>query len=325
DLDFIELYNHSNEQLDISGCYLSDSRNTNKFVIGPNTILPPRGFISFNENQLGFALSSAGEGIYFRNASNTRVLDAVRFGPTATGVSSGRYPDGAPGFIELAVRTPGTNNTSSLNREIVINKIMYSPISGDSDDEFVELYNRGTNVVSVAGWRLAGGISLNLPLDAAIPAGGYLVIARDAARLISRYPNLNANNTVGNYNGSLANGGERIALEMPAVPFPTNSAGLNTNVDYVTVDEVTYVDGGRWGRWSDGGGSSLELIDPRSDNRLAANWADSDESSKAPWTIVSTRGVLDNGTSAADQLQVLLQGPGECLVDCGTAMLLAAV
>src|SRR5207244_4664988 len=72
---------------------------------------------------------------------------------------------------------------------------------------------------------------------------------------------------------------------------------------------------GRWGQWSDAGGSSLELLDPRSNNNLAANWADSDETAKAPWTIVSTSGTLDNGTVPADQLQVVLQGAGECLID----------
>src|SRR6185503_2905468 len=175
-------------------------------------------------------------------------------------------------------------------------------------------YNRSTNAVSLNGWRMTGGINLLLPPTAVIPAGGYLVVANDAERLISRYSNLNSNNTFGNYEGSLANGGERISLAMPAIPFPTNGP-ITTNVDYIVVDEVTYGDGGRWGKWSDGGGSSLELIDPRSDNRLAANWADSDETAKAPWTIVSVPGVLDNGTVAADQLQVLLQGRGECLID----------
>jgi hypothetical protein len=67
DLDFIELYNHSNQSADISGCYLTDARNTNKFTIPAGTILPPRGFVSFNQNQLGFSLSSGGETIYFRN------------------------------------------------------------------------------------------------------------------------------------------------------------------------------------------------------------------------------------------------------------------
>ena len=107
---------------------------------------------------------------------------------------------------------------------------------------------------------------------------------RDAARLISRNPTLNGANTVGDFDGSLANSGERIALAMPDPVFTTNNNTVITNYNYILVDEVTYRDGGRWGQWSDGGGSSLELIDARSDNRLAGNWADSDETA-APWTI----------------------------------------
>ncbi len=315
DLDFIELYNHGNQPVDISGCFLSDARNTNKFAIPANTILPPRGFVSYNENQLGFSLSSAGERIFFRNAANTRVLDAVRFEAQANGVSTGRSPDGAPGFSELAAKTPGTSNSVLLLRDLVINEIMYNPISGDSDDEYVELYNRGGSPINLAGWRILGGIGLTFPANASVPANGYLVVAHDALRLMARHPNLNANNTVGNYSGTLGNGSDRVALARPDTSLTTNNNVITTNVSYVVMDEVTYRDGGRWGRWSDGGGSSLELIDARSDNRLAANWADSDETSKAPWTTFEVRGVLDNGTAAADQLQVLLQGAGECLID----------
>src|SRR5207247_2425645 len=36
---------------------------------------------------------------------------------------------------------------------------------------------------------------------------------------------------------------------------------------------------------------------------------------KAPWTIISATGKIDNGNVSADQLQVLLQGVGECLID----------
>ena len=78
---------------------------------------------------------------------------------------------------------------------------------------------------------------------------------------------------------------------------------------------MTYGKGGRWPQWSDGGGSSLELIDPRSNHRLASNWADSDETHKAPWTLISATGTIDNGDVNADELQVLLQGAGECLID----------
>ena len=99
--------------------------------------------MSFNQTQLGFALSSGGERIYFRDAANTRVIDAVRFEAQANGVSSGRYPDGAPTFSELASTTPGTNNAALLIRPVVINEIVYNPISHDSDDEFIELHNSG--------------------------------------------------------------------------------------------------------------------------------------------------------------------------------------
>ncbi|HMJ65691.1 MAG TPA: CotH kinase family protein, partial [Candidatus Binatia bacterium] len=114
------------------------------------------------------------------------------------------------------------------------------------------------------------------------------------------------------------NSGERIALAVPDPSFTTNNNVVTTNFIYIVVDDVTYRDGGRWGQWSDGGGSSLELIDSRSDNRLAANWADSDETAKAPWTTVSVPGILENpppNITTADQLQMFLQGAGECLVD----------
>ncbi len=314
-LDFVELYNHSNQALDISGCYLTDSRSTNKFVVPPNTVLPPRGFISFDQNQLGFAVSSAGETIYFRNPADDRVLDAVRFGGQALGVSTGRFPDGAPDFSELQAATPATANAPGLIREIVINELMFHPISGDNDDEYVELYNRGAQPVALGGWRLNGGIGFTFPADATIPADGYLVIAHNAARLMPRYPNLTPANTVGDYSGSLANSGERVALEMPEPSVDTNATLIRTNWNFVVVDEVTYREGGRWGKWADGGGSSLELIDPHSDNRRAANWTDSDETAKASWTAVAVTGIVDHTSASADQLQVLLQGPGECLID----------
>ena len=315
ELDFIELYNHGTQPVDISDCWLTDDREINRFAIPAGTVLPPRGFISFDQNELAFSLSADGERIFFRNPDATRVIDAVRFDAQANGVSMGRYPDGAPSFSRLATKTPGSTNSPLLISDVVINEIMYHPISGNSDDEFIELHNRSANATNISGWRITGGISFTFPPNAFIPANGYVAVARNAARLIPRYSNLNANNTFGNYGGSLANGGERIALAMAIPSITTNNNILTTNYSHVVVNEVTYRDGGRWGQWSDGGGSSLELIDPRSDNRDASNWADSDETSKAPWTTVSVTGVLDNGTSASDQLQALLQGPGECLID----------
>ena len=83
--------------------------------------------------------------------------------------------------------------------------------------------------------------------------------------------------------------------------------------DFVLVDEVTYSDG--WGRWTDGGGSSLELIDAHADNALGSNWQGSDETAKAPWTDIEHTGVIDNQAGTMEELQVFCPQSGECLLD----------
>jgi hypothetical protein len=317
DLDFIELYNHSNQPVDVSRCVLTDDPTTNKLVLPGGTLIPARGFISLDETQLGFRLSAGGGDIYFVNASATRVLDSLRFEGQASGISTGRFPDGAPGFHELTAVTPGTPNSPLLIRDIVINEIMYHPISEDVNDEYVELYNRGTNIVDLSRWQFSSGIGFTFATNTFIAPGGYLVVAKNLARLLTNYPNLNLGNTVGDFSGTLAHKGARLALSMADPVVSTNNNIVTTNFNYVVVDNVTYGDGGRWGEWSAGGGSSLELIDPHSDHRLASNWADSDETSKAPWTDIEYTGVLDQGLpqNPADSLQIMVLDVGECLVD----------
>jgi hypothetical protein len=316
DYDYIELYNHSSQPADISGCILSDDPATNKFVIPPGTILPPRGFAFYSETNMNFRLSAIGETIYLKNAAQTRILDAVRFAGQENGVATGRFPDGGDQFYRLAAKTPGATNAPIRVSDIVINEIMYNPISLNDDDQYVELYNRGSNAVNLAGWQFVSGITFAFPSNAIVQPDSYLVVARNASRMLANYPNLNAGNLIGNFSGKLSHHGERLALAMSDTTVTTNQSGPpQTNTIHITMDEVTWGTGGRWSQWSAGGGSSLELIDPHADHRLAPNWADSDETHKVPWTIISATGTIDNGDVAADELQVLLQDAGECLID----------
>ncbi len=314
--DFIELYNRSTATVNLSGLWLSDEAGTNKFRIPNATTLSPRGFVSFNQTTLGFSLASGGETIFLVNSNQNRVLDVVQFAGQENGVSSGRFPDGAPTFHALVSKTPGTNNTRLLIRDLVINEIMYNPVSGLSDDEYVELYNKGSNAVNVGKWKFTDGINYTIPNNTVIASNAFLVIAKNASRLLTNYAGLTAANCLGNFGGSLSGRGERVELSMPDQVTGTNDLGQPvTNTIYIVVDEVTYGTGGRWGSLADGGGSSLELMDPRSDNRLAPNWADSDETAKSAWITNQFTGVLDNGNGAADRLQILLLGAGECLID----------
>jgi len=319
DYDYIELYNHSTSGVDISGCILTDDPATNKFVIPSGTIIPPRGFVFYSETNMNFALNAMGETIYFLKPDGSRVLDAVQFGAQQNGVATGRSPDGANDFYRLKAKTPGAANAAILASDVVINELMYDPISGNDDDQYIELFNHGTNTINLGGWQLAGGVSFVFPTNTTLATNGYMVVARNLTNLFAKYSNLNTTNTVGNFNSKLSHNGEYLALTMPAEHHTTNGiGGTITNIINIVVNDLTYGTGGRWGQWAAGGGSSLELIDPGSNNRLAANWADSDETQKSVWTNIEHTGVLDNGANydaGIDYAQIGLLDVGECLVD----------
>jgi regulation of enolase protein 1 (concanavalin A-like superfamily) len=319
DYDYIELYNHSTASVDISGCILTDNPDTNKFVIPPGTIIPPRGFVFYSETNMNFALNAMGETIYFFKPDRSRVLDAVQFGAQQNGIATGRWPDGANDFYRLSAKTPGAANAAILPSDVVINELMYDPITGNDDDQYVELYNRGTNVINLGGWQLTGGVSFAFPTNVMLTTNGFMVVARNVTNLFAKYPNLNGTNTVGPFSGKLSHNGEYLALTMPAEHHITNGlGGTITNIINIAVNDLTYGTGGRWGQWASGGGSSLELIDPNGNNRLAANWADSDETQKSVWTNIEYTGVLDNGANYdawIDYAQIGLLDVGECLID----------
>ncbi len=314
--DFVELFNYADVAVDLTGCVLTDDPDKAKFILPTNSVIAARGFLAFSQAQLGFALSAAGETVLLRSPDGRRVLDAVRFGSQENGVSFGRFPDGAPTLRRLDSVTPGVANSAPREPAVVLNELMYHPASENSADEYVELHNPGSAPVDLGGWRIEDAIKFEFAPGTVLPAGGYLVVAKAAAHLRTNYPHLGPGNLAGDFSGMLADGGERLALSFPDPITSTNSAGgVVTNTLHIVVDEVTYGTGGRWGRWSDGGGSSLELRNPGADRRLAANWADSNEASKSPWVTVAATGIADNGNQTANGLELFLYGPGEALVD----------
>lgn len=314
--DYVELYNYGTNAVDLGGCILTDDPLVDKFKIPPGITIPAQGWLKWGAEALGFGLKGAGDTVYFKDPNQLKVLDAIRFGPQATGVPWGRYPDGNPQLQSLANPTPGGPNERPALAEVVLNEIMHSPAGGDSALQFVELFNRGSNSVSLAGWEISGGISWRFPGGAVIDGGGYVVVAADANRLQAVYPRLPPRNVFGNFSGRLAGGGEALVLTRPEKLAATNTDHQIISTEWqIPVDRVDYQAGGRWGAWNGGGGSSLELIDPLASHALAPSWADSDETAKSPWVTLETTGRLDNGQANADGLQVFLMGAGEMLVD----------
>ncbi len=317
-VDSVELFNPSGIPADLSGCWLSDDPGTNKFRFADGTVLPAHGHLTVDGVQLGFNLRATGDEVLLVNSNGTRVIDAVRFEGQANGIALGRYPDGTAGFAALSAVTPDAVNAPPRTSPVVISEIMYHPISEDGADEYVEIANRGSQPVDLGGWTFTDGIDFEFPTGTVLEAGAYLVVARDRTRLLSTHPAVVPGRVLGDFAGALDDGGERLALSSPDTIIVTNGGLAVTSAFHIVENEVAYVDGGRWGRWSDGGGSSLELVDLHADNRMASNWANSDETAKSAWTHIQNTGRLDWGHHAVtniDQLYLILFQPGEVLVD----------
>ncbi len=219
---------------------------------------------------------------------------------SAAEILRGRFPDGSTDLVTLESASPGEANRIAPAAPVVINEILYHPITGKVEDEFIELFNRGSAAASLAGYRFTGGIGFEFPAGSSIPAGGFLVVARSPADLMKKY-GLAKEKVTGPFEGQLSDGGEVLALRDPTGNL---------------VDRVEYGDRDPWPATADGLGASLELIDPALDNSLAGSWAPSDDQAKAKWETFSyeKEHVLFQGRNFAE-FQFLLLNTGECLID----------
>lgn len=257
-VDWVELYNQSPNTIRLDGLYLSGRLDLSnklplKGTIGPN---------AFTTIQTAFAPADGDLTILLVNSSGS-VLDARRFKQPRSAQSLQAYPDGSTEWYSSQSATKGQPNDPLRYTEIVINEIMYHSPSDERTAEFIELFNRSDRQVDLSGWMFTDGIEFTFSQGTIIEPGGYLVVAADVDWMRSVYGNIPL---VGNFTGRLSDQGERIRL-----------------VDHLgnLVDEVDYCTGGDWPSMADGGGSSLELINPWMDNSLPSAWADSDESYKS--------------------------------------------
>ncbi len=304
--DWIELYNPTDADITLgAGWYLSDDgggyTNLMKWQIPPGTLIPARGFVSFDENtgfhnptNIGFALSRGGDEVFLSHLpgnAQDRVVDAVNFKAQEVTWSLGRYPDGGPFWYGLDQQTRGTTNAEPPHRA-VISEVLYRPpdflvgtnLTDNSIDEFIEIASTApfgrvnmTNVFTALSWRLSGGVEFTFPPLMVLDAPERILVvnfdpttnATQLAAFKQRYGITNpAQRILGPYVGKLANNSDRIALESPQGVEVFNNA-----VSWAVVDEVLYADQSPWPCGSDGSGNSLQRVQLRSSGSDPANWS----------------------------------------------------
>lgn len=210
----------------------------------------------------GYLLSIAnpnGSGsIYYTLDGSDPRLSGGTISPSAT-----LYAGPAPIGYTLAVkaRVKNGNSWSALaeatfvspaRSPLRISEIMFNPpastagemelgFTDDEDFEFLEFHNTGPHAIDLSGYDFANGVTFNFGA-AVIPAGGFVVLARNPAAFAHRYGA--TFEVAGPFEGELSNTGDHLRLK--------NASDQNV-IDFTFDDQ--------WHPLADNGGHSLVPTD----------------------------------------------------------------
>ena len=281
--EFIELYNYGATAVSLDGWQLVDEV---RFDFPAGTVLLPNAYLVIAANPDSF-VGALGpwEGSLDDDMAAVRLVDSGQLGLDSVEYKTfGGWPAVAAGSgpsLELLQAevdnndpenwagsaesggTPGAPNSRTPCEmpgtlpapKVVINEIMYHPVSDNDGEEYIELYNASGENLNLSGWEFTDGFSYCFPRGSTLAAGDYLVVANDPAAVSATY---NLTGVFGPFaDGKLSNRGERVELR---------DAWSNL------VDAVEYQDSGAWPCAADGEGAALELLDPSLDNNDPAFW-----------------------------------------------------
>jgi hypothetical protein len=161
--DWFELYNSADSPVSLSGLYFTDDL-TKKSLSG----VPPLSFIGIGAdafmkfvadndpnagaNHVQFALGKGGEAIGLFSPVGTQI-DAISFGAQQTGISQGRFPDGAPNILNFTTTaSPAESNYLPLPN-VVVNEVLTH--TDPPLEDAIEFYNASPAAVNIGGWFIS--------------------------------------------------------------------------------------------------------------------------------------------------------------------------
>jgi len=149
---------------------------------------------------------------------------------------------------------------------LIINEINYHPDSlcssgQGSELDYIELVNAGNETINLTDCYFSQGVKYTFPYGTKLDPNTYFIIAENIDSFKVYYgfaPH-------GEYGGALSNAGETIAINDP----------FHNLIDIVELDDIS-----PWDAEPDGGGPSLELLNPDWNNNNALNWFRADYACK---------------------------------------------
>lgn len=207
--DWIELYNTTDEPIDVAGMYISDNaQKPEKYQIpasdAVNTVIPAHGYLILWADKLEavsqlhttFKLDADG-GEVLLSAADGSWKDLLTY-PLHSGEESvGLYPDGGASIYLMNTPTFGSSNRLSASYAVYLEESpdgvgTLEADGGNGASLLISCHGRqleivGTEVVGVSLYNLAGQLSLTpqpasvISLPASLSAGVYIVKVTDAA------------------------------------------------------------------------------------------------------------------------------------------------
>jgi hypothetical protein len=277
-VDSVEIYNPTDQDVDIGHWYLTDDRAAPaKYSIPAGTVVPARGYRVFDERDFNadtnaptsFLFDSHGEEVFLFSADASGVLTGYSHGfgfpSAANGVSFGRTTNsvGDIHYTPQVSNSFGAANSGPRFGPLVIEEIHYAPSPGDV--EFIELRNPTASPVALYDpefptntWKLEG-VGYSFPTGMVFAPGGLVVVCgADPGAFRSRHGIPASVPVLGPWSGSLQDNGERVELLRPDSPdIGTNGVVF---VPYLLVDWVRYDNRAPWPTNAAGLGSSIERL-----------------------------------------------------------------
>lgn len=107
------------------------------------------------------------------------------------------------------------DSNGSVEPLIEFGAIEFNPISGNQDEEYIELVNNNSIAVDISNWKVTGGVDFEIPAGTVIPAGWILYLSPDAKAFRSRTVSPTGGEghfVVSPFKGHLSNLGESLTL-----------------------------------------------------------------------------------------------------------------
>ncbi len=155
--DWIELYNNTDEDISLSGFYLTDDfTKVKKWAFPKDAILPANDFVIVwadkDEGQTGFhtnfKLSSDGEALMLSYEDGT-ILDSLSFGEQKENIAMARIPNGTGDFVQLPPSFNRKNEIISSTNEIRTSpkfEIYPNPNNGQFNIDFKQFVNKNVDL-----------------------------------------------------------------------------------------------------------------------------------------------------------------------------------